>query len=303
MAFTAKDVKDLRERTGCGMMDCKKALTETDGDFEKAIEYLREKGLAAATKKAGRIAADGMVFATVDRENKVGVVVEVNSETDFVAKNEMFREFVADVASVVAKENPATVEELLTKAMPNGDTVEAALQEKILVIGENLKIRRFVRYEGPCVAYIHAGGTHGVLVNFEVSDEVFAKAEFEAYGKDIAMQIAAANPSYLNKEEVPAEVLEKEKEILTQQAINEGKPAAIAEKMVAGRIAKYYKENCLVEQAFVKDDKQSITAYTNATAKALGGDIKIVAFTRFEKGEGIEKKVDDFAAEVAAMSK
>ena len=303
MAFTAKDVKELRERTGCGMMDCKKALTETDGDFEKAIEYLREKGLAAATKKAGRIAADGMVFSTVDRENKVGVVVEVNSETDFVAKNEMFREFVADVAAVVAKENPATVEELLTKAMPNGDTVEAALQEKILVIGENLKIRRFVRYEGPCVAYIHAGGTHGVLVNFEVSDEVFAKLEFEAYGKDIAMQIAAANPSYLNKEEVPAEVLEKEKEILTQQAINEGKPAAIAEKMVAGRIAKYYKENCLVEQAFVKDDKQSITAYTNATAKELGGDIKIVAFTRFEKGEGIEKKVDDFAAEVAAMSK
>ena len=303
MAFTAKDVKELRERTGCGMMDCKKALTETDGDFEKAIEYLREKGLAAATKKAGRIAADGMVFSTVDRENKVGVVVEVNSETDFVAKNEMFREFVADVAAVVAKENPATVEELLTKAMPNGDTVEAALQEKILVIGENLKIRRFVRYEGPCVAYIHAGGTHGVLVNFEVSDEVFAKPEFEAYGKDIAMQIAAANPSYLNKEEVPAEVLEKEKEILTQQAINEGKPAAIAEKMVAGRIAKYYKENCLVEQAFVKDDKQSIAAYTNATAKELGGDIKIVAFTRFEKGEGIEKKVDDFAAEVAAMSK
>ena len=303
MAFTAKDVKELRERTGCGMMDCKKALTETDGDFEKAIEYLREKGLAAATKKAGRIAADGMVYATVDKANKLGVVVEVNSETDFVAKNEMFREFVADVAAVVAKENPATVEELLTKAMPNGDTVEAALQEKILVIGENLKIRRFVRYEGPCVAYIHAGGTHGVLVNFEVSDEVFAKPEFEAYGKDIAMQIAAANPSYLNKEEVPAEVLEKEKEILTQQAINEGKPAAIAEKMVAGRIAKYYKENCLVEQAFVKDDKQSITAYTKATAKELGGDIKILAFTRFEKGEGIEKKVDDFAAEVAAMAK
>ena len=303
MAFTAKDVKELRERTGCGMMDCKKALTETDGDFEKAIEYLREKGLAAATKKAGRIAADGMVYATVDKANKLGVVVEVNSETDFVAKNEMFREFVADVAAVVAKENPATVEELLTKAMPNGDTVEAALQEKILVIGENLKIRRFVRYGGPCVAYIHAGGTHGVLVNFEVSDEVFAKPEFEAYGKDIAMQIAAANPTYLVREDVPAEVLDKEKEILTQQAINEGKPAAIAEKMVAGRIAKYYKENCLVEQAFVKDDKQSITAYTNATAKELGGDIKIVAFTRFEKGEGIEKKVDDFAAEVAAMSK
>ncbi len=303
MAFTAQDVKNLRERTGCGMMDCKKALTESNGDFDKAVEYLREKGLAAATKKAGRIAADGMVYATVDKENKIGVVVEVNSETDFVAKNEQFRTFVADIAGVVAKENPASVEELLTKTMPNGDTVEASLQEKILVIGENIKIRRFVRYEGPCVAYIHAGGTHGVLVNFEVSDEVFAKPEFEVYGQDIAMQVAAANPSYLNKDEVEPEVLEKEKEILTQQAINEGKPAAIAEKMVAGRIAKYYKENCLVEQAFVKDDKQSITAYTNTTAKALGGDIKIVAFTRYEKGEGIEKKADDFAAEVASMTK
>ncbi len=303
MAFTASDVKNLRERTGCGMMDCKKALTETNGDFDKAIEVLREKGLAAATKKAGRIAAEGMVYATVDKENKIGVVVEVNSETDFVAKNEQFKAFVAEVAKVVADTNPATVEELLTKTMSNGDTVEAALQEKILVIGENLKIRRFSRYEGPCVSYIHAGGTHGVLVNFEVSDEVFAKPEFEAYGKDIAMQIAAANPAYLNKEDVEPEVLEKEKEILTQQAINEGKPAAIAEKMVNGRIAKYYKENCLVEQAFVKDDKQSISDYTEATAKALGGDIKILAFTRFEKGEGIEKKVDDFAAEVASMTK
>ena len=213
MAFTAKDVKDLRERTGCGMMDCKKALTESNGDFEKAIEYLREKGLAAATKKAGRIAAEGMVLATVDKEAKVGVVIEVNSETDFVAKNEQFRTFVADLAKIVAETNPATVEELMTKTMADGNTVEAGLQEKILVIGENIKIRRFVRYEGPCVAYIHAGGTHGVLVNFEVSDEVFAKPEFEAYGKDIAMQIAAANPSYLNKSEVPAEVLEKEKEI------------------------------------------------------------------------------------------
>ena len=303
MAFTASDVKNLRERTGCGMMDCKKALTESNGDFEKAIEYLREKGLAAATKKAGRIAAEGMVFATVDKEAKVGVAIEVNSETDFVAKNEQFRAFVADLAKIVAETNPATVEELMTKTMEDGNTVEAGLQEKILVIGENIKIRRFVRYEGPCVAYIHAGGTHGVLVNFEVSDEMFAKPEFEAYGQDIAMQVAAANPAYLNKADVPAEVLEKEKEILTQQAINEGKPAAIAEKMVAGRINKYYKENCLVEQEFVKDDKQTITAYTNATAKALGGDIKIVAFTRFEKGEGIEKKVDDFAAEVAAMSK
>ena len=303
MAFTAKDVKDLRERTGCGMMDCKKALTESNGDFEKAIEYLREKGLAAATKKAGRIAAEGMVFATVDKEAKVGVVIEVNSETDFVAKNEQFKTFVADLAKIVADTNPATVEELMTKTMADGNTVEAGLQEKILVIGENIKIRRFVRYEGPCVAYIHAGGTHGVLVKFETSDEVFAKAEFDAYGKDVAMQVAAANPTYLCKADVEPEVLEKEKEILMQQAINEGKPANIAEKMVMGRIAKFYKENCLVEQAFVKDDKQSITDYTNATAKALGGDIKVVAFTRFEKGEGLEKKEDNFAAEIASMTK
>ena len=303
MAFTAKDVKDLRERTGCGMMDCKKALTESNGDFEKAIEYLREKGLAAATKKAGRIAAEGMVFATVDKEAKVGVVIEVNSETDFVAKNEQFKTFVADLAKIVSDTNPATVEELMTKTMADGNTVEAGLQEKILVIGENIKIRRFVRYEGPCVAYIHAGGTHGVLVKFETSDEMFAKPEFEAYGKDVAMQVAAANPTYLCKADVEPEVLEKEKEILMQQAINEGKPANIAEKMVMGRIAKFYKENCLVEQAFVKDDKQSITDYTNATAKALGGDIKVVAFTRFEKGEGLEKKEDNFAEEIASMTK
>ena len=303
MAFTASDVKNLRERTGCGMMDCKKALTESNGDFEKAIEYLREKGLAAATKKAGRIAAEGMVFATVDKEAKVGVVIEVNSETDFVAKNEQFRTFVADLAKIVADTNPATVEELMTKTMEDGNTVEAGLQEKILVIGENIKIRRFVRYEGPCVAYIHAGGTHGVLVKFETSDEVFAKAEFDAYGKDVAMQVAAANPTYLCREDVAPEVLDKEKEILMQQAINEGKPANIAEKMVMGRIAKFYKENCLLDQAFVKDDKQSITDYTKATAKELGGDIKVVAFTRFEKGEGLEKKEDNFAEEIASMTK
>ena len=303
MAFTASDVKNLRERTGCGMMDCKKALTESNGDFEKAIEYLREKGLAAATKKAGRIAAEGMVFATVDKEAKVGVAIEVNSETDFVAKNEQFRAFVADLAKIVAETNPATVEELMTKTMEDGNTVEAGLQEKILVIGENIKIRRFVRYEGPCVAYIHAGGTHGVLVKFETSDEVFAKAEFDAYGKDVAMQVAAANPTYLCREDVAPEVLDKEKEILMQQAINEGKPANIAEKMVMGRIAKFYKENCLLDQAFVKDDKQSITDYTKATAKELGGDIKVVAFTRFEKGEGLEKKEDNFAEEIASMTK
>ena len=303
MAFTAKDVKDLRERTGCGMMDCKKALTESNGDFEKAIEYLREKGLAAATKKAGRIAAEGMVLATVDKEAKDGVVIEVNSETDFVAKNEQFRTFVADLAKIVAETNPATVEELMTKTMADGNTVEAGLQEKILVIGENLKIRRFVRYEGPCVAYIHAGGTHGVLVKFETSDEVFAKAEFDAYGKDVAMQVAAANQTYLCKADVEPEVLEKEKEILMQQAINEGKPANIAEKMVMGRIAKFYKEVCLVEQPFVKDGDITVAKYTENVAKELGGHITITGFVRYEKGEGLQKREDNFADEVASMMK
>ncbi|WP_395149976.1 translation elongation factor Ts [uncultured Allofournierella sp.] len=304
MAFTAQDVKNLREQTGCGMMDCKKALTESGGDFDKAVEYLREKGLAAAQKKAGRIAAEGMVYATVS--SKVGVVVEVNAETDFVAKNEMFQNFVKDVAGVIVEQNPADVDALLACKLGD-DTVEAALKEKILVIGENIKIRRFERFEGVCSAYIHAGGTHAVLVGFETSEEVASKAEFDAYGKDIAMQIAAANPGYLCEADVPAEVIEKEKEILLAQIANDpknaNKPDAIKEKMVLGRIGKFYKENCLVEQEFVKDPDLTIAQYTENTGKALGGEIKITKFARYEKGEGLEKKVDDFAAEVASMTK
>ena len=304
MAFTAQDVKNLREQTGCGMMDCKKALTESNGDFEKAVEYLREKGLAAAQKKAGRIAAEGMVYATVC--GKVGVVVEVNAETDFVAKNDMFQTFVKDVANVVAEQNPADVDALLACKMGE-DTVEAALKEKILVIGENIKIRRFERFEGVCSAYIHAGGTHAVLVGFETSEEIAAKPEFEAYGKDIAMQIAAANPGYLCEADVPAEVIEKEKEILLAQIANDpknaNKPDAIKEKMVLGRIGKFYKENCLVDQEFVKDNELTVAKYTDKVAKELGGEIKITKFARYEKGEGLEKKSDDFAAEVASMMK
>ena len=304
MAFTAQDVKNLREQTGCGMMDCKKALTESGGDFDKAVEYLREKGLAAAQKKAGRIAAEGMVYATVS--SKVGVVVEVNAETDFVANNEMFQNFVKDVAGVIVEQNPADVDALLACKLGD-DTVEAALKEKILVIGENIKIRRFERFEGVCSAYIHAGGTHAVLVGFETSEEVASKAEFDAYGKDIAMQIAAANPGYLCEADVPAEVIEKEKEILLAQIANDpknaNKPDAIKEKMVLGRIGKFYKENCLVEQEFVKDPDLTIAQYTENTGKALGGEIKITKFARYEKGEGLEKKVDDFAAEVASMTK
>ena len=304
MAFTAQDVKNLREQTGCGMMDCKKALTESGGDFDKAVEYLREKGLAAAQKKAGRIAAEGMVYATVC--GKVGVVVEVNAETDFVAKNDMFQTFVKDVAGVVAEQNPADVDALLACKMGE-DTVEAALKEKILVIGENIKIRRFERFEGICSAYIHAGGTHAVLVGFETSEEIAAKPEFEAYGKDIAMQIAAANPGYLCEADVPAEVIEKEKEILLAQIANDpknaNKPDAIKEKMVLGRIGKFYKENCLVDQEFVKDNELTVAKYTDKVAKELGGEIKITKFARYEKGEGLEKKSDDFAAEVASMMK
>ena len=304
MAFTAQDVKNLREQTGCGMMDCKKALTESNGDFEKAVEYLREKGLAAAQKKAGRIAAEGMVYATVC--GKVGVVVEVNAETDFVAKNEMFQNFVKDIATVVAEQNPADVDALLACKLGE-DTVEAALKEKILVIGENIKIRRFERFEGVCSAYIHAGGTHAVLVDFETSEEIASKPEFEAYGKDIAMQIAAANPGYLCEADVPAEVIEKEKEILLAQIANDpknaNKPEAIKEKMVVGRIGKFYKENCLVDQEFVKDNELTVAKYTDKVAKELGGEIKITKFARYEKGEGLEKKTDDFAAEVASMVK
>ena len=306
MAFTALDVKNLREQTGCGMMDCKKALTEAGGDFEKAVEWLREKGLSAAQKKSGRIAAEGMVYAVADNAKKVGVVIEVNAETDFVAKNEMFRSFVKDVAEVVMNEAPASVETLLACKLGDG-TVEAALQDKILVIGENIKIRRFERYEGVCAAYVHGGGTHGVLVNFNTSDEIACSDAFAAFGKDIAMQIAAANPTYLDEASVPAAVIEKEKEILLAQIANDpktaGKPDQVKVKMVEGRIGKYYKENCLVDQQFVKDPDLTIAKYVANTAKELGGSIEITRFVRFEKGEGLEKREENFAEEIAKMVK
>ncbi len=300
MAFTAQDVKTLRERTGCGMMDCKKVLTEANGDMERAAELLRESGLAAANKKAGRIASEGIVHACTAGD--AGCVVEVNSETDFVAKNEGFRTFVKDLADVVIKDNPKTVDDLMNLKM-GASTVADELREKILVIGENLKIRRFERFDGKVASYVHGGGSHGILVKFDTSDEIAAKPEFQTFAKDIAMHIAAENPLYLSQNDVPAEVLEKEKEILKAQAIKEGKPEAIAEKMVAGRVKKYYETNCLLEQKFVKDNDITISQYVADTAKALGGDIKILSFARFEKGEGLEKRSDDFAAEVAGMMK
>ena len=304
MAFTANDVKTLREKTGCGMMDCKKALSETNGDMDKAIDILREKGLAAATKKSGRIAAEGVAFALTNEEGNVGVVIEVNAETDFVAKNAEFNNFVETCAKTVIKENPKTVEELMKcKAVGSDLTVEELVREKILTIGENIKVRRFKRFDGAVSTYIHAGGRIGVMVKFDTTAEIAQKEEFKLYAKDIAMQIAAVNPGYLNKESVPADVLEHEKKILTEQVINDGKPANIAEKIVMGRIGKFYKENCLVEQPFVKDGNITVSQYTDQIAKKLNGEIKIVDFVRFEKGEGLEKREDNFADEVASMIK
>lgn len=300
--FTAANVKELRERTGCGMMDCKKALTESNGDMDKAIEFLREKGLAAAAKKAGRIAAEGLVESFISEDGKIGALLEVNSETDFVAKNADFQQFVSNVVRIVAEKNPADMDALMNETYEADLTVADALREKILTIGENLNIRRFARYEGPVSAYIHGGGRIGVLVQFAADDAVAAKLEFAELAKDVAMQVAAAMPAYLDRNSVPADVLEKEKEILTVQARNEGKPENIIEKMVNGRINKYYTENCLVDQVFVKDSDLTITKLLAAKGKELGGTIEIKGFTRFEKGEGLEKKEEDFAAEIAKMT-
>ena len=306
MAISAKDVMELRKQTDCGMMECKKALTEADGNFEKAIEILRERGLATAAKKASRTAAEGMVYADYCPKCKVGVVIEVNAETDFVAKNDKFVAFVKEATQVIMKQNPADVETLMNCKMGD-ETVDQALKELILVIKENIKVRRFVRYEGVCSAYVHGGGTHGILVNFETTNGIEAKDEFVTYGKDIAMQVAAANPGYVDEASVPAEVVAKEKEIMlvqmSQDPKNANKPEAVKQKMIEGKIKKFFKENCLVDQEFVKDSDLTVAQYTAKVAKDLGGDIKIVKFTRFQKGEGLEKRSDDFAAEVASMVK
>lgn len=304
MAFTAKDVANLREKTGCGMMDCKKALTEADGNMEAAMDILREKGLAAATKKAGRIAAEGVAYAATNETGNVGVVIEVNAETDFVAKNTDFQNFVKTCADTILEKNPADMDALM-KTVANGTdmTVEALVQDKVLTIGENIKIRRFERYEGVVATYIHAAGRIGVMVKFDTTDEMAAKPEFKAYAKDVAMQVAAANPSYLDEASVPSEIVEHERKILTEQVINEGKPEKIAEKIVNGKLGKYFKEVCLLDQPFVKDGDVSVQKYTENTAKELGGEIKIVSFVRFEKGEGLEKRADNFADEVAGMIK
>ena len=302
MAFTAADVKNLREMTGVGMMDCKKALTEADGDIDKAVEWLREKGLAAAQKKAGRIAAEGVAYAAVI--DGIGVIVEVNAESDFVAKNEIFNEYVKGVAAVIAKENPADLDALYAAPFGNGHTVLEEQNDKVLVIGENIKVRRFARYDaGLSVPYVHMGGRIAVLVNMEAPE---ADAVVEL-GKDIAMQIAALNPTFKDKSDVDADFIAKEKEIRLAQAKedpkNAKKPEAIIEKIIEGGLAKYFKEICLMQQPFVKDDKVSVEQHIAAVAKEVGADVKLVSYTRFEKGEGIEKRQDDLAEEVAKLVK
>ncbi len=304
MNFTAKDVKELREKTGCGMMDCKKALTSSNGDMAAAVDFLREKGLAAATKKSSRVAAEGLAMAYTNEDGTVGVAIEVNSETDFVAKNADFQSFVKLCGEMVMKHNPQTVEELLKVTTEDGKTIESVLQEKILTIGENLKIRRFKMFKGTVANYVHAGGKIGVLVNFDVDDSGVTKSdEFKNFAKDVSMQIAAVNPLYLTPSEVPSEVIDHERKILKEQIINDGKPDNIAEKIVEGRIGKYYKEVCLLNQPFVKDGNMSISQYVDSVAKKLGTEIRINSFVRFEKGEGLEKKEDNFAEEVAGMIK
>ncbi len=303
MAFTAKDVQALREKTGCGMMDCKKALTECDGNMDAAVDYLREKGLASQAKKASRIAAEGTV--AVATANGASAVVEVNSETDFVASNDEFKAFAAKVAEVAAKTNPADVEALLAaKDDETGKTVDELKQDVFLKFRENMQIRRFERYEGAVATYVHMGGKIGVMVKFDT--DLADNAEFAVMGKNVAMQIAAMNPSYLDEASVPAEVLEKEKAIMVAQMKEDpkmaNKPEQVLAKIVEGKMGKYFKENCLVDQTFIMDDI-AVGKYIENTAKALGGSIKAVSFVRFEKGEGIEKRVDDFAAEVAAMAK
>ena len=307
-AITASMVNDLRQKTGCGMMECKKALTEANGDVDEAIKLLREKGLAVAAKKASRIAAEGVVDIMVADDKKSAAMIEVNAETDFVAKNETFLEFVRNILKTILATRPANVEELLTKQYVDTDmTVEAKLKDMVFTIGENMNIRRFVIVDGVVGTYIHGKGSTGVIVSYEADDAVVNADGFAEFAKNIALQVAGA-PSpvlYLNKESVPEKDLEEEKSIILAQLANDpknaNKPAQILEKMVAGKLGKFYEKNCLLEQSFIKDDKMSVGAYVNASAKELGGSIKVVGYNLYEKGEGLEKREDDFAAEIAKM--
>ncbi len=296
------EIKDLMKATGVGMMDCKKALEEADGDTEKAVTILREKGLATQAKKSGRVAAEGIVTSVV--EGNVGAVVEVNIETDFAANNDEFKAFVAAVAKTVIEKNPADVDALKATVISGGDkNVEETLQDLFIKIRENMVIRRFQRFEGTLVPYVHGGGSIGVMVKLDT--DLPADKVFEV-GKDCALQVAAMNPAYLDEAAVPASVLENEKTIIMAQMAEDpkmaSKPEQVKAKIAEGKVGKYYSENCLLEQAFVKDDKMTVKQYVDNAAKALGGSIKVVDYVRFERGEGVEKKVDNFAEEVASMA-
>ena len=307
MAFTAADVKNLREATGVGMMDCKKALAASDGDMDKAIEWLREKGLAAAQKKAGRVAAEGMAYAWVCEDCGVGSIVEVNAESDFVAKNDLFVDYVQNVAKVVAKENPSDLDALFACKYPDSDkTVLEEQNEKVLVIGENIKVRRFGRYDtGVSIPYVHMGGRIAVLMNLTVGEGFEKNEKVVELGKDLAMQVAALNPQFLDKSQVSEEFIANEKRVRLLQAKedpkNAKKPDAIIEKIVMGGLNKYFSEICLLQQPFVKDDKVSVEQHVANVAKELGTTITVNGYIRFEKGEGIEKRQDDLAEEVAKL--
>jgi len=309
-AITASMVNDLRKVTGCGMMECKKALTEANGDVDEAIKLLREKGLAVAAKKADRIAAEGVVDILVADDKNSAAMIEVNAETDFVAKNATFLEFVKNILKTILATRPANVEELLTKQYVDTDmTVDAKLKDMIFTIGENMNIRRFVIIDGTVGTYIHGKGSTGVVVTFEADDAAKNHPDFPEFAKNIALQVAGA-PSpvlYLNKESVPAKDLEEEKAIILAQLANDpknaNKPAQILEKMVTGKLGKFYEKNCLLEQEYVKEDKMSVQEYVNASAKAFGGSIKVTAYCMYERGEGLQKREEDFGAEIAKMIK
>ncbi len=306
-AITASMVNELRKITGCGMMECKKALSESNGDMDEAVKVLREKGLAVAAKKADRIAAEGVVDILVADDKNSAAMIEVNAETDFVAKNQKFLDFVKDVLKTILATRPANVEELLTKPYDAELTVEAKLKDMIFTIGENMNIRRFVIVDGTVGTYIHGKGSTGVIVTFDADDAAKNNEGFAEFSKNIALQVAGA-PSpvlYLNRESVPEKDLEEEKAIIMAQLANDpknaNKPAQILEKMVTGKLGKFYEKNCLLEQEYVKEDKMSVTQYIENTAKAFGGSIKVTSYCMFEKGEGLQKREDDFAAEIAKM--
>ncbi len=303
-AFTAKDVAELRKQTGCGMMDCKNALVAADGNFAEAVKVLREKGIAATAKKQSRIAAEGIV--DILTEGNRTAMIEVNSETDFVAKNDSFRAFVKDILKTILTENPTDVADLLTKKFAGTEeTVEAALQEKTFTIGEKLSLRRFLVVDGVVSTYIHGMGATGVIVSFNADDAAVNNEGFKEFAKNIALQVAAMPVAYVNRDAVPASAIEEEKAIIVKQLEQDpkmqNKPQKVLDGIVMGKLGKFYEANCLLDQAYVKDDSMKVGQYVNATAKAFGGKIEVVNFYRYDKGEGLQKREENFADEIAKM--